>query len=154
MLAPLRGDLVFEMVTSPSDGIQRMALVDLATGRRRALRWPSALADIDGVVAQPSGRLVAVGVASFARSPQAEDIFLLDTRNGRFTHVPGYPIFEGLKRSSVAWTSDDRLVLTIVRADTTTLGVYRPGDRQVSIRRIKLPPYAGSDTFVPITTRP
>jgi hypothetical protein len=149
MLMPLRGQLIFEMTTSPRDGIHRLSLVDLASGRRRALRWPSDLADIDGVVAQPSGPLVAVGFASVASSPQGEDIFILDTRDGRFTHLPGYPILEGLKRSSVAWTGDERLVLTIGLGDRMTLGVYRPGDREVSERRIEPPPFAGSDTFVP-----
>jgi hypothetical protein len=149
MLTPLRGELIFELATSPSDGIHRLSLVDLASGRRRALRWPSDLADIDGVVAEPSGPLVAVGFASVASSPQGEDIFILDTRDGRFTHVPGYPILEDLKRSSVAWTRDGRLVLTIGLGDRMTLGVYRPGAREVSLRRIEPPPFAGSDTFVP-----
>jgi hypothetical protein len=153
MLMPLRGELIFELTTSPTDGVHSLSLVDLATGRRRALRWPSDLADIDGVVPEPGGALVAVDFASVASSPQGEDIFILDTRDGRFTHVPGYPILEDLKRSSVAWTRDGRLVLTIGRGDTTTLGLYHPGDRTVLLRRIELPPLAGSDTFVPITSR-
>ena len=149
MLMPLHGQLIFELATRLSDGIHRLSLVDLASGRRRALHWPSDLADIDGVVAQPTGPLVAVGFASVASSPQGEDIFILDTRSGRFTHVPGYPILEDLKRSSVAWATDGRLVLTIGLGNRMTLGAYRPGDRQVSLRRIEPPPFAGSDTFVP-----
>jgi hypothetical protein len=153
MLAPLHAGLVFEMVASVSDGQNRIRLVDLATGHGRALRWPSELGEIDGVVAEPGGPLVAVGFASPGSSPQGEDIFLLDSRTGRFTHVPGYPILEDLKRSSVAWTSDGRLVMTIGLGSATTLAVYRPGDRRVSRERIHMPAYAGSDTFVPITSR-
>jgi hypothetical protein len=46
-------------------------------------------------------------------------------------------------RSSVAWTRDDRLVLTIGLPHTTTLGIYHPGERQVSMHmRAKSPPQA------------
>lgn len=153
VVAPLRGESILEIVTTPTDGTHRMSLVDVATGRRRALPWPSQLGEIDGVVAQPNGPLVAVGFASPGSSPQGEDIFVLDIRDGLFTHVPGYPILEDLKRSSVAWTSDGRLVLTIGLGHAMTLGVYRPGDREVSRRRIHVPPFAGSDTFVPVVSR-
>jgi hypothetical protein len=151
-LVPLRGDLVFEETTTRLNQT-KLALIDLRTGRRRPLRWPSQIDALDGVVAEPNGPLVAVGFANPSSNPQHEDLFLLDTRTGKFAHVPGYPIAEDLKFSSVAWTSDDRLILTIHLGSGTHLGIYRPGDRAVSVQPIRLPAYAGSDTFVPIVSR-
>jgi hypothetical protein len=152
-IVSLHGGLVFEEIYTPLDGQSTLSLVDLHAGRHRLLRWPSALSDIDGVIAQPHGPLVAVGFASLASNPQGEDIFLLDTRTGHFSHVPGYPRLEDLKRSSVAWTSDDRLILTIHLNNRTRLGIYRPGDHIVSLRALRLPAFAGSDTFVPLVSR-
>ena len=147
---PVGGDLVL------GHGAGRvLSLVDLATGQRRTLRWPSVLAGLDGVLAQPHGPLVAVGFAdpAYPGPQQAEDLFLLDTRTGRFAHVPGFPAQMDLKFSSMAWTSDDRLVMLFRAAGTRTVGVYRPGDRAVALRRVRLPaPDGGSDSFVPIAT--
>ena len=147
---PLGGDLV---LGHGADGV--LSLVDIATGKRRTLRWPSMLGGLDQVLPQPNGPLVAVGFAdpAYPGPQQAEDLFVLDTRTGRFAHVPGFPAQMDLKFSSVAWTSDDRLVMLFRAAGTRTVGVYRPGDRAVSLRRVRLPaPDGGSDSFVPIRT--
>jgi hypothetical protein len=153
VIAPLHGDLVLEDRERVPGGTGGLTLVRLGSGARRPLRWPSVVGGLDGVVAEPRGPLVAVGFANPSTDPQSEDLFMLDTRTGRFTHVPGFPIAEDLKRSSMAWTRDGRLVLTAHLDGQTMLGSYRPGDRAVSIEPIALPPYGGSDTFVPLVTQ-
>jgi hypothetical protein len=39
------------------------------------------------------------------------DVWLLDTRGGGVTHLPGMPAFVDLKFTSMEWTSDGRLVV-------------------------------------------
>jgi hypothetical protein len=153
LIAPLHGDLVLENRDSTPANTGSLSLVRLGSGARRALRWPSSLGWLDGVVAEPRGPLVAVGFANPSTAPQSEDLFVLDTRTGRFTHVPGFPIAEDLKFSSMAWARDGRLVLTARLDDRTLLGLYRPGDRAVSIEPVALPPAAGSDAFVPLVAQ-
>jgi hypothetical protein len=153
VIAPLHGDLVLENRDSSLADTGSLSLVRVGSGARRALRWPSSLGWLDGVVAEPGRPLVAVGFANPSTDPQSEDLFLLDTRTGHFTHVPGFPIAEDLKFSSMAWTRDGRLVLTAHLDDRTELGIYRPGDRAVSIEPLTMPPYTGSDAFVPLVTQ-
>lgn len=153
-IAPLRGDLVLENAGSAVlDGSNRLSLLHLHGGRRRALRWPSALPDLDGVVAAPRGALVAVGFAAPGGNPQGADLFLLDTRTGRFRHVPGFPVSEDLKWSSVAWSPDGRLVMTVRLDGVMRLGVYQPGDASTAFSSVTFPAYAGSDAFVPLRAR-
>jgi hypothetical protein len=137
----------------PGEGL---TLVDRARGRRRRLRWPSVLAELDGAIAEPHGPFVAIGFADPAYGggpPQAEDLFLLDTRTDALTHVPGFPVALDLKFSNMAWTSDDRLVLLFQAEGVTSIGVYRPGNRAVAVRRVQIPPRGGgSDQFVPIVS--
>ncbi len=148
-LAPLHGDLVLENAGSAtSAGRNRLSLVHVRGGRRRALRWPSALPYLDGVVAAPHGPLVAVGFAAPGNNPQGADLFLLDTRTGRFRHVPGFPLREDLKWSSVGWSADGRLVMTVRLDGAMRLGVYRPGARATTFSPVTVPPFAGSDAFV------
>jgi hypothetical protein len=133
----------------------RLTLADSATGTRRHLRWPSTLPDPDGAVAEPDGPYLALGFGDPAHPgpQQAEDLFLFDRRNGTLEHVPGFPAQLDLKHSSVTWTTDGRLVLLVGDASGVRVGVYRPGDRTVALRRTDLPvPGGGSDTFVPLVS--
>jgi hypothetical protein len=136
----------------PGEGL---TLVDRASWRQWRLRWPSILGELDGAIAEPHGPFVAIGFAdaAYGGPAQAEDLFLLDKRSGALTHVPGFPVALDLKFSNMAWTSDDRLVLLFQAEGVTTLGVYRPGDRAVSLRRVEVPARrGGSDQFVPIVS--
>jgi hypothetical protein len=150
-IVPLHGGLVLEESATPNEPT-KLLLLDLGTRRRRVLGWPSQTGGLDSVVAEPRGPLVAVGFADPTTNPQREDLLVLDTRTGRFTRVPGFPIEDDLKFSSVAWASDDRLVLTVHLGNGTRLGIYRPG-HGVSLRPLRLPAFAGSDTFVPLVSR-
>ena len=74
-------------------------------------------------------------------------------RTGAISHVPGFPAQMELKRSSMAWTSDDRLVLLFEAEGATRIGVYRPGDPAVALRPVRMPVRnGGSDSFVPIVS--
>ena len=153
-IAPLHGSLVLEQAAD-HDVATGLVLADVATGQRRHLRWPSILGGLDQVLPQAHGSLVAVGFAdpAYPGPQQAEDLFLLDTRTWRFTHVPGFPAQMDLKFSSMAWTRDNRLVMLIHAEDTTRIGVYRPGAAAVALRTVDVPATTGgSDSFVPIVS--
>jgi hypothetical protein len=82
---------------------------------------------------------------------QAQDIWILDTATGKFTHLPGFPAQVDLKFSSLAWTSDDRLVLILQGGGRTVLAVWRAGSRTLPLRPLRLPARSGgSDAFVPL----
>lgn len=147
-IVPIHGDLVLE-----ETGEQRLRLVDLATGNSRRVHWPSILGGLDEVVAEPHGSLVAVGFAdpAYPGPAQASDVWILDTATGTSTHLPGMPAQVRLKLSSMAWTSDDRLVLLLKGGGRTVLAVWRPGSDTLPLRPVELPAHTGgSDTFVPL----
>ena len=130
-------------------GYRRLRLVDLASGERRPLPWPSTLGLLDEILPQPHGTLVAVSFAD--PSVQASDVWILDSATGKFWHLPGFPAYLSLKFSSMAWTSDDRLVLLVERDERTRLAVWTPGSKRLPQREVQLPaPSGGSDSFVPL----
>ncbi len=59
------------------------------------------------------------------------------------------PLITAVKFMSMEWTGDGRLVLA---GDFDRFGeamaVWRPGQDHLAIKRLDLPDYAGSDTFV------
>jgi hypothetical protein len=135
-----------------------LSLVNLTSGNRLRLGWPSILHFGYQVYPAPHGPLVAVEFADPAYPPpphetvaQAADIWLLNTRTGSFTHVPGFPILEGLKVSGIAWTTDARLVAVAVGGGRTTVAVWRPGQHTLAVRT--LPALNGYSAFVPLVNR-
>jgi hypothetical protein len=130
----------------------RVALVDRVGNTRRTMRRPSILGGLGGALAEPHGPYVVIAFAdpAYPGPQQAEDLFLFNRRTHTLTHVPGFPAQIDLKFSSVAWTSDGRLVLLIQAAGTTSVGIYRPGARTVALREVHLPVRdGGSPSFVP-----
>jgi hypothetical protein len=152
-----RGIALTSVWPSPGDSSfpTNLGLLNLATGARRALAWPSILHFGYQVYPEPHGPLVAVEFVDPAYPPhrntigQAADVWMLDPRSGHFTHVPGFPIFEGLKASHVAWTADDRLVTVVANDGGPTLAVWRPGQPSLRIRRV--PAIEGYSNFVPLS---
>jgi hypothetical protein len=72
------------------------------------------------------------------------DVWLLDTQTARLTQLPGMPVIVPLKATSIAWSTDGRLVLL----SDDVVAVWRPGEPQLSVRRITLPQRdGGSDSF-------
>jgi hypothetical protein len=143
---------------SPYASPTSLSLVNLTTGSRLRLGWPSILHFGYRVFPAPRGPLVAVEFADPAYPPppkdtvnQAADIWLLNTRTGSFRHVPGFPILEPLKFSGIAWTADDRLVVVAERGRRTTLALWHPGQHTLAVRTV--PAIDGYSEFVPLVDR-
>jgi hypothetical protein len=126
-----------------------LTLVNLSTGARTHLQWPSIFRFGYRVFAEPHGSLVAVEFADPAYAgSQASDVWLLDPRTGVFTHLPGFPILEHLKFSDIAWTSDHRLVVVAQGGGRTAIGVWHSGSAQLRVGTV--PQLAGYSQFVPL----
>ena len=129
-----------------------LTLVNLRTGARTQLRWPSTLHFGYRVIPEPHGSLVAIEFADPAylhSGRQASDVWLLDPRTGAFTQVPGFPIIEHLKFSDIAWTGDHRLIVVAQGGGRTAIGVWRPGSAQLRVGTV--PQLAGYSQFVPLS---
>jgi hypothetical protein len=141
------------------DRAKGLTLIDTATGTRRRLEWPSSIGGeasqggTDEAVVDPSGKLIALGFSDPAyqsSGTQVTDLWLLDTETGAFRHLPDMPAIVSLKFSSWAWTSDGRLVLLAETEGATVVGVWKPGDQRIAVKRVQLPERnSGSDSFVP-----
>ena len=129
-----------------------LTLVNLRTGARTHLRWPSTLHFGYRVIPEPHGSLVAVEFADPAylnSGRQASDVWLLDPHTGAFTHVPAFPILEHLKFSDIAWTNDHRLIVVAQGAGRTAIGVWHPGSTHLRVGTV--PQLAGYSQFVPLS---
>jgi hypothetical protein len=83
---------------------------------------------------------------------QALDVWLLDTETGRLTQLPGMPAFVSLKRTSMAWTDDGRLVLLAESSGKNIVALWRPGQRRLAVKIVDLPERtSGSDSFAPLS---
>ncbi len=149
------GSFVLENSRPSLDAPGNLSLIDLATGTRRSVRWPSILPAIQRISIEPHGPLVAVGFVSVAYPgpQQADDVWLLNTTTATFTHLPGFPAQESIKASGIAWTSDDHLVVVADSStDTATrvvLGVWQPGQATLPLRAIPTLP-GGYSQFAPL----
>lgn len=151
-IVPVFGNLVFED-TGRGSAQDRLSLVDVGSLVRRQLRWPSILGGLAEVVVRPHQSLIAVGFGdpAYPGPAQAFDVWILDARTGSYTHLPGMPAQVRLKFSSMAWTSDGRLVLLLAGGGRTVLAVWFPGSHTLRVRPVDLPATSGnSDTFVPL----
>jgi hypothetical protein len=132
----------------------RFTLLDTVTGARHRLPWPSVLADLDSPLADPGGRYVALpfGDPSWHNTGrQVLDVWVLDTATAKLTHLPATPAWVSLKRTSIAWTYDGRLVLLGEEDERAFVGVWRPGQNGLSLKPVRLPVRDGaSDAFAPI----
>jgi hypothetical protein len=152
---PINGTYVLENSRPSTDVPGQLTLVNLTTGTRRSLRWPSILPTVQRIAVEPHGPLVAIGFVSVAYPgpQQADDTWLLNTTSGTFTHLPGFPAQESIKASGIAWTSNDHLVVVAESStDTSTrvvLGIWRAGQTTLPLHII--PTLAGGyNQFVPI----
>ena len=144
----IRGTLALESGGQPGD-LTSLALVDLRTGARRPLRWPSRLHFGFQVFPAPHGPLVALRFGQPWYPPsQAADVWILNTSTGSLTEVPGFPALELLKFSTIAWTADDRLVVASTGPRRTVVGVWRPGQTTMALRTV--PPLHGYTSVVPL----
>jgi hypothetical protein len=129
-------------------------LLDSATGTQWTLAWPSILYGLDEPKADYQGRFVALAFGDPAwqsGAHQAMDVWLLDTRTGGLTHLPGMPAFVDLKFTSMEWTGDGRLVVLGESDRRGFVAVWRPGAAKLQVRRVRLPVRtSGSDSFAPL----
>jgi len=129
-------------------------LLDTETGTQRELAWPSILHGLDTPSADYQGRLVALAFADPAwqfGAHQATDVWVLDTRTGRLTHLPGMPAFVELKFTSMQWTRGGRLVILGETGRKGFVAVWRPGAAKLQMKEVRLPQRAsGSDSFAPL----
>ena len=149
MLIRLPGGFALESASIP--GATPLSLVNLATGARRSLGWPSSLRFGYQVYPAPHGPLVALAfgdpfypVAGQSVN-QAIDVWVLNTSTGALTHVPGFPALESIKFSGIAWSANDQLVIA-ARGGRTVVGVWKPGQSTLPIRAV--PGLDGYSQFV------
>jgi hypothetical protein len=144
------GDLV--LWGDPERDAGSFTLTDRRTGARHRIPRPTPHGLADLGQASPDGRLLAVEFVDLSWTRvqgQVDDIWVLDLRTRRWRHLPGTPLITGVKFMSMQWTADGRLVLA---GDFERFGeavvVWRPGQDHLAVKRLDLPDYAGSDTFV------
>lgn len=130
----------------------RLTLLDAATRTERRLPWPSTVPYLDQPAVDPRGRLVALGFATpWDGHGQVMDVWLLDTETGELTQLPGMPAYVSLKRTSMAWTHDGRLVFLAKSGEREVVAVWRPGWRRLAVKTVHLPERnSGSDSFGPL----
>lgn len=59
------------------------------------------------------------------------------------------PAAVSLKFTSMSWTGDGRLVMLAQTANRDVVAVWRPGQKRLAVRRVRLPERnGGSDSFV------
>ena len=128
-----------------------LVLVDGRGRVERTFRSPSRLGGIPQASVDPSGRFVALDYGDPAwrgGARQVMDLWLLDTRTGTLAQLPGMPSFVALKGTSAAWARDGRLVLLAETETRTLVAVWRPGQRRLAIKPVRLPRRdGGSDSF-------
>ena len=144
------GDLVLE--GGPERHAGPFTLTDQRTGARHPVARPTPHGWAGVGRASPDGRLLAVEFADVSWDRvkgQVSDIWLLDLPTRRWRRLPGMPLITAVKFMSMEWTGDGRLVLA---GDFDRFGeaiaVWRPGQDHLAIKRLKLPDYDGSDSFV------
>jgi hypothetical protein len=130
---------------------RRFTLLDAGTRAERRLPWPSIVGGLDQPAVDPRGRYVALAFADPAwrgMGAQALDVWLLDTKSGKLTQLPGMPVFLSLKRTSMAWTHDGRLVLLGESSGRDFVAVWRPGRQHLALKTVQLPERTGGgDSF-------
>jgi hypothetical protein len=107
----------------------------------------------DEAAVDVSRNLLALGFSDPAYEggdTQVTDVWLLDAETGRFIHLPDMPAIVSLKFTSWAWTSGRRLVFLAETDGANVVGIWRPSDQRIAVKRVQLPERdSGSDSFVP-----
>jgi hypothetical protein len=132
-----------------------LSVLDARTKVQRQLQWPSILQGLDAPAVDPGGRYMALAFADPAWNggpAQALDVWLLDTVTGKLVQLPGLPLLVSLKRTSMAWTDEGQLVLLGESGGRDFVAVWRPGERRLAVKAVRLPDRSssGSDSFAPV----
>jgi hypothetical protein len=137
---PVVGNLVLTGV----DRSTPLLLRDVGSGARVRLRWPSKAGyGLGEVTGNPDGRFAVVEFARYSPE-QRLDLWVLDTSTRSWQHLPGMPARLVAKATDVQWTADGRAV--VLSGDV--LRIWRPGDRWLSLRRVRPTKQTGSSFVV------
>jgi len=127
----------------------------LRAGERWPLRYPSTIAGQGGsdeAAVATERQLIALSYSDPAyqlTGTQVTDVWLLDPASRRLRQLPDMPAAVSLKRTSIEWTSDGRLVMLAETEGRNVVAVWRPGQRRIRVRPVRLPARnSGSDAFV------
>ena len=132
---PVAGNLLL----SGTDRQTPLLLRDVSTGATRRLRWPSRPGySLGQVTGQSHGRFATIAFASYSPVDRY-DLWLLDTLTGGWRHLPDMPAHAVPKTTYVQWTADGRVVILAANA----LGVWRPGEPHLAVRRVPTPKQPG-----------
>lgn len=135
-----------------------LTLRDVRSGARWRLPWPSQIGGADQAAVRADGRLIALAFSDPAYEgggTQVTDVWLLHPTTRRFQHVPDMPAAVSLKFTSMSWSSDGRLVMLAETGRRTVVALWRPGQKRIAVRPVRLPdPNSGSDSFVVWQTPP
>jgi hypothetical protein len=127
-----------------------LTLLDARTGAERRLARPDTLQGPGAAAVDPTGRYVVLEYADPAwqqTGTQSLDLWLLDTRTAARTRLPGMPADVLLKATNMAWTRDGRLVLLGEDDRGSFVAVWRPREKRLAVRRLRLPRReSGSDS--------
>jgi hypothetical protein len=126
------------------EAFEPLTFVDLKTRERQRLRWPSRMAGVGRAVVDPTDRFVVFSFGDPAccraiGTNQALDLWLLDLRTRKLTHLPGMPARTALKRTDIEWTRDGRLVFLTKTEEHYLVGVWRPGNSRLRVKAVDLP---------------
>ena len=147
--------LAGDVLVTASGLAGRLTLTDLRTGTVTRLDYPSRIAGqggFDEALVDPTGRLVALSFADPAydlSSTQVMDAWVLDTETSSLRQLPDLPAAVSLKRTSMSWTPDGRLVVLAEVENRSLVAVWRPGQERIEVRPLRLPERtSGSDALV------
>jgi hypothetical protein len=131
--------VVRNLLLSGADPRTPFVLRDVSTGATRILRRPSRPSySLGQITGQANGQLATINFARYSPVDRY-DLWLLDTQTGRWRHVPGMPAHAIPKVTYVQWTRDGRVLILAANA----LGVWRPGDAHLAVRRVPEPKQPG-----------
>jgi len=136
--------LVGNLVLGGTDGLSDLTMHDMVRRTNRPLRWPAPRGfSVGEVVGAPNSTRVVVEFARY--SPRhVIDVWILDTRTGRWQHLPDMPTAAVPKETSLRWTGDGRVVIL----NGPALGVWTPGHDHIGVRRVRSSRQPGSSFLV------
>ncbi|WP_336217101.1 hypothetical protein [Nonomuraea sp. LPB2021202275-12-8] len=130
---------------------KNLALVIPGTKKQRSVGRPTGVGEVKDGEVSPDGRYVAVPFLTPTAGPHEHlDVWVLDTKNLKWAHLPSMPLPVDVKTRRMRWTPDGRLVLAGAFVTTATaypqesdyasmIATWRPGEQVLSLRRLPVP---------------